>query len=286
MPSLREAVKAYFGPRKEKHVSASMHACDGCPGCEEDDVLRKAIDAALDEGEAPRILLVMCHDLYKVCPGGHHYHTTEQQEKPPAAAGHCEGCNGAVTRTSAVEILNKGVRCPGIQAAQTPLISFRCPHDEAHRVSRTCLSCDACWLRVGERMREVIGENIAAQPAGETVAGWIMTYCECSGGHATEDETCWLHEQVGCTGNQTRADVLMSSQPAVSEEGYPSDWARVVLMVSPKGEMHAIGGDREPGEGDTPYIGLERINARIRCPDHSRGGPHSRACSHLRREGK
>ena len=43
-------------------------------------------------------------------------------------------------------------------------------------------------------------------------------------------------------------------------EGYPKGWARVVLMVSPGGnEFHAIGGDREPGEGDMPYIGLERI---------------------------
>lgn len=43
-------------------------------------------------------------------------------------------------------------------------------------------------------------------------------------------------------------------------EGYPEGWVRVTLMVAPNGkEMHAIGGDREPGKGDTPYIGLERI---------------------------
>ena len=44
-------------------------------------------------------------------------------------------------------------------------------------------------------------------------------------------------------------------------EDYPKDWARVELMVSPSGEMHAIAGDQEPGEGDRAYIGLERIKA-------------------------
>ena len=30
-------------------------------------------------------------------------------------------------------------------------------------------------------------------------------------------------------------------------ESYPKNWARVTLMVSPTGEMHAIAGDRAPG---------------------------------------
>lgn len=47
----------------------------------------------------------------------------------------------------------------------------------------------------------------------------------------------------------------------VRHEGYPPDWARVVLMVAPDGEMHAIGGDQPPGEGDKPFIGLDRIKA-------------------------
>ena len=44
-----------------------------------------------------------------------------------------------------------------------------------------------------------------------------------------------------------------------AEEAYPPSWVRVDLMVSPTGEMRAIGGEREDGEGDVPYIGLERI---------------------------
>lgn len=43
-------------------------------------------------------------------------------------------------------------------------------------------------------------------------------------------------------------------------ESHPNDWVRVVLMVSPDAkEFHAVGGDREPGEGDTPYIGYELL---------------------------
>ena len=49
-----------------------------------------------------------------------------------------------------------------------------------------------------------------------------------------------------------------------SREGYPGNWAMATVMVSPQGEIHAIGGDRERGEGDTPYIGLERILTRIK----------------------
>lgn len=41
-------------------------------------------------------------------------------------------------------------------------------------------------------------------------------------------------------------------------ETYPPDWKQVNLMVSPTGEIHAIGGDRV-GNGDTAYLGLEVI---------------------------
>lgn len=47
------------------------------------------------------------------------------------------------------------------------------------------------------------------------------------------------------------------------DERYPKDWKRVVLMVSPTGEFHAIGGDREPGDGDMPCPGMERLKARV-----------------------
>jgi len=48
-------------------------------------------------------------------------------------------------------------------------------------------------------------------------------------------------------------------------EGYPLDWARIELMVSPTGEMHAIGGDRAAGDpaADLPFVGLERIRTAI-----------------------
>lgn len=43
-------------------------------------------------------------------------------------------------------------------------------------------------------------------------------------------------------------------------EGYPDNWINVNLMINPETkEIHAIGGDREPGKGDTPYIGLELL---------------------------
>jgi hypothetical protein len=46
-------------------------------------------------------------------------------------------------------------------------------------------------------------------------------------------------------------------------ERYPKDWVRLDLIVAPDGQYHAIGGDREMGTGDTPYVGLERINQRL-----------------------
>ncbi len=48
-------------------------------------------------------------------------------------------------------------------------------------------------------------------------------------------------------------------------ESYPKTWAKQTLMVSPSGEMHAIDGERATGDprADLPYIGLERIKARI-----------------------
>jgi len=49
-------------------------------------------------------------------------------------------------------------------------------------------------------------------------------------------------------------------------EAYGPAWARVVLMVHKStGEMHAVGGDQDPPEGDyeRPYVGLDRILARL-----------------------
>lgn len=40
-------------------------------------------------------------------------------------------------------------------------------------------------------------------------------------------------------------------------EGYPKDWVHIDLMISSNGkEVHAMGGSREPGEGDMPFIGF------------------------------
>ena len=52
----------------------------------------------------------------------------------------------------------------------------------------------------------------------------------------------------------------------MSQESYPKGWAKITLMVSPEGEMHAIGGEQAPGDprADKPYIGLERIKERMR----------------------
>lgn len=49
-----------------------------------------------------------------------------------------------------------------------------------------------------------------------------------------------------------------------NDETYPKDFATVTLKVSPDGQtIYAVGGDREPGEGDTAYIGFERLKERF-----------------------
>jgi NTP pyrophosphatase (non-canonical NTP hydrolase) len=51
----------------------------------------------------------------------------------------------------------------------------------------------------------------------------------------------------------------------MSEESYPTGWVKATLMINPKtNEIHAIGGDREEGEGDTKYIGFEIIKKLIK----------------------
>ena len=51
--------------------------------------------------------------------------------------------------------------------------------------------------------------------------------------------------------------------PVPMNEGYPKSWVKLIAMVSPAGEVNAIGGDREPGDGDMPYPGLDLLNNRI-----------------------
>jgi NTP pyrophosphatase (non-canonical NTP hydrolase) len=51
----------------------------------------------------------------------------------------------------------------------------------------------------------------------------------------------------------------------MSEESYPVGWVKATLMINSKtNEIHAIGGDREEGEGDTKYIGFEIIKELIK----------------------
>ena len=48
-------------------------------------------------------------------------------------------------------------------------------------------------------------------------------------------------------------------------ESYSKQWVKADLMVNTQtNEIHAVGGDREPGEGDTPYIGYEVIKRLIK----------------------
>ena len=63
---------------------------------------------------------------------------------------------------------------------------------------------------------------------------------------------------------QTESAGAVSSTRAacrdVLTEGYPPNWMRVVLMVSPDGkEAYAIGGDRAPGDGDRIFYGYEHV---------------------------
>lgn len=90
--------------------------------------------------------------------------------------------------------------------------------------------------------------------------------------------TCWhgckASECGFCNAPPTAAHVATVSVPTTLGpitmkpklgESYAPGWARVVLMVSPAGEMHAVGGDQESGPkgAEMPYIGLERILRRL-----------------------
>lgn len=50
-----------------------------------------------------------------------------------------------------------------------------------------------------------------------------------------------------------------------NDEVYPKNWVNLNLMINPgTNEMHAIGGDRESGTGDTPFKGFEILNKMIK----------------------
>ncbi len=50
----------------------------------------------------------------------------------------------------------------------------------------------------------------------------------------------------------------------MNDEQYTTGWASVELLVSENGEIHVVSGDRYSGDGDQPYIGLERIDAKLK----------------------
>ena len=43
------------------------------------------------------------------------------------------------------------------------------------------------------------------------------------------------------------------------QEQYGPAWIRVTVMVHPCGDIHFIGGDRAPGEGDTEYLAAKYL---------------------------
>jgi len=46
----------------------------------------------------------------------------------------------------------------------------------------------------------------------------------------------------------------------MNNEGYGPSWIKLSLMINEDTkEIHVIGGDQEPGQGDMPYIGLELL---------------------------
>lgn len=71
------------------------------------------------------------------------------------------------------------------------------------------------------------------------------------------DCTHWLPDQP-----ETPAPMNQAQQPTTGgTEGHPAHYAKVTLLVSENGDMHAIDGEQAPGnpEEDRPFIGLERI---------------------------
>lgn len=75
-------------------------------------------------------------------------------------------------------------------------------------------------------------------------------------------------EEIGCLKEElrtTRGQLERAIKPKVNE-GYPTDWARLVLMVSPIGEYHAVGGECVEGEGEVRYVGLERLQKSFLAP--------------------
>lgn len=45
---------------------------------------------------------------------------------------------------------------------------------------------------------------------------------------------------------------------------YNKDWVRLDIMINQKtGEYHILKGDRVPGHGDMPYIGMEALKRRL-----------------------
>lgn len=62
-------------------------------------------------------------------------------------------------------------------------------------------------------------------------------------------------------------------------EKYPEGFVSLNLMINPiTGEIHVVGGDREEGEGDQPYIGMKFLKSLF-CTCEKKDGVKCASCS-------
>ena len=63
------------------------------------------------------------------------------------------------------------------------------------------------------------------------------------------------------------------------QEKYGKDWVRLDMMVNQKtGEYHILKGDRVPGCGDMPYIGMEVLKRHLASQSSEREVPRCSEC--------
>lgn len=77
---------------------------------------------------------------------------------------------------------------------------------------------------------------------------------------AHPDYVKWLEERADLV---QAASTVMQARKTTDNEGYPPDWVKLDLMVSPDGTFHAVGGAGEEAEGDAISPGLERLHNRL-----------------------
>lgn len=68
----------------------------------------------------------------------------------------------------------------------------------------------------------------------------------------------------GPTAHEKEKAMMLWNNDFEKNESYPEGWVKAVLMINKDTmEIHCIGGDRQEGEGDRPYLGLELIKKAI-----------------------